>query len=257
MLALSPSLFSTVGWPNLEDPTSHIITEDQNYLCRNYSTSESVFDVHLPSSTLPPSDQPPQVNPLLDRSSTPLTNTSIRSDLTNMVKKLNHNASERDRRKKINHLYSSLRELLPQTDKTKKLSIPATVTRILKYIPELQHQVEGMVRKKEELLSKITSKRQGNLVHQENQIKNTALSALSSVSACQLNDKEVSIQISTYKRENNTLSEILHNLEEDGVLLLNASSFESFGDQRVFHNLHLEPINFNLTNSERNKVSLT
>lgn len=34
------------------------------------------------------------------------------------VKKLNHNASERDRRKKINSLYSSLRSLLPPSDHT-------------------------------------------------------------------------------------------------------------------------------------------
>lgn len=34
------------------------------------------------------------------------------------VKKLNHNASERDRRKKINGLYSSLRSLLPASDHT-------------------------------------------------------------------------------------------------------------------------------------------
>lgn len=32
------------------------------------------------------------------------------------VKKLNHNASERDRRKKINGMYSSLRSLLPHQD---------------------------------------------------------------------------------------------------------------------------------------------
>ncbi|OMO81682.1 hypothetical protein CCACVL1_12298, partial [Corchorus capsularis] len=35
-----------------------------------------------------------------------------------MVKKLNHNASERDRRKKINNLYSSLRSLLPAAAQT-------------------------------------------------------------------------------------------------------------------------------------------
>lgn len=33
-----------------------------------------------------------------------------------LSKKLNHNANERDRRKKINDMYSSLRALLPATD---------------------------------------------------------------------------------------------------------------------------------------------
>ena len=117
MLALSPSLFSTIGWP-LEDQTNHI--EDQNYLYRNYSetaTSESVFLQFHSASGFPPSDQLPRVDHShRDRSATP--STAISGEITHMVKKLTHNASERDRRKKINHLYSSFRSLLPQTDQT-------------------------------------------------------------------------------------------------------------------------------------------
>ncbi|CAN6837306.1 unnamed protein product [Brassica oleracea] len=37
-----------------------------------------------------------------------------------LTKKLNHNASERDRRKKINSLFSSLRSCLPASDQTVK-----------------------------------------------------------------------------------------------------------------------------------------
>ena len=37
-------------------------------------------------------------------------------DPSNMTKKLSHNAYERDRRKKLNDLYSSLRSLLPDTE---------------------------------------------------------------------------------------------------------------------------------------------
>lgn len=44
-------------------------------------------------------------------------------DSANMVKRLYHNASERDRRKKINSLYSSLRSLLPSYDQT--VSLPS------------------------------------------------------------------------------------------------------------------------------------
>ncbi|XP_019162255.1 PREDICTED: transcription factor bHLH101-like isoform X2 [Ipomoea nil] len=71
------------------------------------------------------------------------------------IKKLSHNASERDRRKRINALYSSLRSLLPDSDQARKLSIPATVSRVVKYIPELQKQVERLQQKKEELGSRI------------------------------------------------------------------------------------------------------
>lgn len=120
----------------------------------------------------------------------------------------------------------------------KKLSIPATVARVVKYVPELQQQVEGLIQKKEELLSRIS--RQGEQFHQGNQrVQNPARSSSSSVSANWLNDREVMIQISTYKVDRSPLDEILLNLEKDGFLLQNASSFESSGG-RVFYNLHLQ-----------------
>lgn len=54
-----------------------------------------------------------------DRSTQSQTNslspTNVPNDLAT-VKKLNHNANERDRRKKINNLYASLRSLLPHVD---------------------------------------------------------------------------------------------------------------------------------------------
>ena len=122
---------------------------------------------------------------------------------------------------------------------------------MLKYIPELQQQVEALVRKREELLSRINSTQQGsNQVLQEmNQIKTKARTSLSSVSTSQLNDKEVAVQLSTYKVHKILLSEMLHSLEEEhGLSLLNASSFESFGG-RLFHNLHLQVfVNYSMCN---------
>lgn len=118
-----------------------------------------------------------------------------------------------------------------------KLSVPATVSRALKYLPELQQQVERLVQRKEELLSKLS--KQGGIIHQENQRNDTVYSSLSSVSASQLSDREVVVHISTYKNHKSPLSEILLTLEEDGLVLKNSSSFESFGD-RVFYDLHLQ-----------------
>ena len=119
----------------------------------------------------------------------------------------------------------------------KKLSIPSTVSRVVKYIPELQQQVERLIRKKEELLSKIS--RQGDVIHQENQRNGTLGSSLASVSATMLSDREIGFQISTFKAHESPLSELLLNLEEYGLAVINASSFESFGG-RVFYNLHLQ-----------------
>ncbi|KAK7854391.1 transcription factor org2 [Quercus suber] len=115
----------------------------------------------------------------------------------------------------------ALKWSLQQTDE--KLSIPATVSRMVKYIAELQQQVDILIQRKEELISRIC--RQGEQIHQENQRQIASWSSLSA--------------ISTYKVHKSPLAEILPNLEEDGFLILNASSFESFGG-RVFYNLHLQ-----------------
>ncbi|XP_050366164.1 transcription factor ORG2-like [Argentina anserina] len=222
MLALSPPLFPTIGWP-LED---HSLSQGNNN--NNYFSAESSL-LHFPTT----------LQPQLDHS-TPSTAISDDSNTSSMAKKLNHNASERDRRKKINNLYSSLRSLVP-ADHVKRLSIPATVSRVLKYIPELQQQVEELNQKRDELLSKIS--KQGNVILQEEkQLQSAARrsrSSLSAVSANRLSDGEIAIQISTVKSTNNFISRILQSLEEDGLEILNASSFESSGG-RIFYNLHLQ-----------------
>ncbi|KAI5317909.1 hypothetical protein L3X38_037616 [Prunus dulcis] len=222
MLALSPPVFSTVGWPS-EDPIGY----DQNYFYRDSSTdrtAESLLHI-LPS-------QLPQFELELSK-----TISGDNSSGSTVAKKLNHNASERDRRKKINSLYSSMRSLLP-ADQAKKLSIPNTISRVLKYIPELQKQVEGLIRKREELLSRASN--QEDVMREEKDMKSTARSSsLSAVSTYRLSDREVAIQISTLKTHNNLLAEILLNLEEEGLQVLNASFLESSGE-RVFYNLHLQ-----------------
>ncbi|KAB2608385.1 transcription factor ORG2-like [Pyrus ussuriensis x Pyrus communis] len=221
-------MFSTIGWPIDQDLTSHDYYKD-HITTTNDQTAES-SSLHILPSGHPKSE--------LDRSTPSTTISGEYSSVSPVAKKLNHNASERDRRKKINSLYSSLRSLLP-ADQLKKLSIPNTVSRVVKYIPELQKQVEGLIRKREELLSRIT-KQESALHEEKNQIKSAARSSLSAVSAYQLNDKEVAIQISSLKTKNNLLSDILLNLEdEEGLQILNASSFESSGG-RVFYNLQFQ-----------------
>ncbi|KAG2311387.1 hypothetical protein Bca52824_022944 [Brassica carinata] len=89
-----------------------------------------------------------------------------------VIKKLNHNANERNRRKKINCLFSSLRSCLPGSDEPvsttycdiKKLSISKTVTRSVQYIQELQEQVMRLVQKKEDLLARVSGLRERHAV---------------------------------------------------------------------------------------------
>ena len=72
----------------------------------NYFSAESSL-LQFPTTLQPKLDQLNQ--------STPSTANAIsgESNTSSMAKKLNHNASERDRRKKMNNLYASLRSLVP------------------------------------------------------------------------------------------------------------------------------------------------
>ena len=96
--------------------------------------------------------------------------------------------------------------------------------------------MDRLVQKKEELTSRIT--RQEDLVHRERRRKCSTRRSLSAVSATPLGDGEVVIQICTTKAHKTPPSEILQHLEEDGLLLLDGSYFESSGE-RVLYNLHL------------------
>ncbi|KAM7271540.1 hypothetical protein ACFE04_030754 [Oxalis oulophora] len=160
----------------------------------------------------------------------------------NMVKKLSHNAKERHRRKKINCLYSSLRSLLPPEDQSKKMSIPNTVSRILKYIPDLQEEVDRLLQKKEELLSKISNRNECFINAQEKKPSNNFFGS-STISASKLSENEVLVQISTFKKIviQTPLSKILLTLEEEeGLIFINGSCFESSSEERIFYNLHLQ-----------------
>ncbi|KAH1077645.1 hypothetical protein GYH30_052942 [Glycine max] len=100
MVALfSPPVFSTKGWLLEEEPLSYDVSSEYSFPYQFYSPQTQI-EVEIESSTAPSPDDPA------------------------MVKKLSHNASERDRRKKINNLVSSLRSLLPVADQTKK-ELPA------------------------------------------------------------------------------------------------------------------------------------
>ncbi|KAK8957575.1 Transcription factor ORG3 [Platanthera zijinensis] len=158
----------------------------------------------------------------------------------NHREKDSHNAYERNCRRRLNDLYSSLRSLLPQeTPQKRKLSIPSTVSRVLKYIPELQRRVKQLQRKKEEILSKAPSIAAAGKI-----VASPAISAL-----C-LSEKEIMVQICMVSGSGGaaggagevaraSLCRVLRGLEEEGLQLMNGSSI-STDDGRVFHSLHLQ-----------------
>ncbi|EFH49396.1 predicted protein [Arabidopsis lyrata subsp. lyrata] len=156
---------------------------------------------------------------------------------TVLEKKLNHNASERDRRRKLNALYSSLRDLLPLSDQKRKLSIPMTVARVVKYIPEQKQELQRLSRRKEELLKRISRK-----THQE-QLRNKAMmdsidsSSSQRIAANWLTDTEIAVQIATSKWT--SVSDMLLRLEENGLNVISVSSSVS-STARIFYTLHLQ-----------------
>ncbi|XP_042474918.1 transcription factor bHLH100-like [Macadamia integrifolia] len=228
MLANSTPFPSFGGLPRLDDPTVHkhkINVINEPFMSCNYKdtgTSESFLC--FPSSQL-----------LIDHDGP----TSTLSGDPEAFKKLNHNASERDRRKRLNGLYFTLQSLLPEGDRTKKLSIPATVSCALKYIPELQKHVQKLTHRKEDILSSIY--KQGDTIKLHKQEKGTGgdWGSLPSVSASKVDEREVVIQICASKAKNIPLSKVLVDLEEVGLQVLSASAIESNGE-KVFYNLHLQ-----------------
>ncbi|KAK2981106.1 hypothetical protein RJ640_021160 [Escallonia rubra] len=219
MLESWPPTFSTFDWP-LEDSLSH----EQTITYRETETSDSLL--------------PSRLSCLQVENRNSALFGAVGGGDSSMVRKLHHNASERDRRKRVSNLFSSLGSLLPASDQTKRLSIPATVSSVLKYIPELRKELDELVQKKEELISRIA--RQTELVQPEKQRTLATGGSLSAVSAVPLGDGEFGVQISTIKANKAMSSMAIQIVEEDGLLLLNSSSFESFGGSRIFYHLHLQ-----------------
>ncbi|MBA0819164.1 hypothetical protein Gohar_022179 [Gossypium harknessii] len=227
------ALFPACEWP-LDAPIGH-----QHIISGAFAGFESFDDFY--HFTFP--DDLPRIQ--LDRPMLSAGDTGDENPTT-VEKKLNHNASERVRRRKMNDLYSSLRSMLPPSEQTKRLSIPATVSRMLKYIPELQSQVEILLQKKQQILSTICKQDDHDLSNQHHQNKTKLSDGFKvspfTVSGTKVSDTEATIQISTFGPTSQgipPLSPILRGLEEDGLFLTDASCFESFGG-RVFYNLNFQ-----------------
>jgi len=266
MCALVPSFFPNFGWPSTNQYESY------------YGAGDNLNNGTFLELTVPQTYEVTH-----HQNSLGVSVSSEGNEIDNnpvVVKKLNHNASERDRRKKINTLFSSLRSCLPASDQSvrslvatlichlhlflisssiqlynskeehpvnpyfffftflqKKLSIPETVSKSLKYIPELQQQVKRLIQKKEEILVRVSGQRDFELY--DKQQPKAVASYLSTVSATRLGDNEVMVQVSSSKIHNFSISNVLGGIEEDGFVLVDVSSSRSQGE-RLFYTLHLQ-----------------
>lgn len=89
-----------------------------------------------------------------------------------------------------------------------------------------------MVQKKEEFTSK-------NILNKPKRIKGGIENSSFVISTSKLSDKEIVVQISTLKINKGSIGEAISQLEDEGLVLLNANSFETFED-RVFYTLHFQ-----------------
>ncbi|KMT15169.1 hypothetical protein BVRB_3g062830 [Beta vulgaris subsp. vulgaris] len=252
MLAVSP-LCPNLGW-------EYPIELGTNQEFDNFDFESIFFNNSISSSQAQDDQVNQEFNDVVKQSESPQGTSSIdHSDNPVLAKKLNHNASERDRRKKINDMYMSLRALLPSNDQRKKLSIPATVGRVLEYIPKLQKEVDDLTHKKDVLSSKLSAL-EGNIGEfiQDEKPKNSIIKEKISsctISANKLGDKELVIQVSAFEKV--SISEVLLLLEKNGYVVIDISCFQSFGGT-TFYNLHLWMNgNYNVNLEKMNEVLLS
>lgn len=174
------------------------------------------------------------------------------------TKKAFHNFRERSRRKTLKALYSQLRSLLPNLNPKRKLSIPNTVFRVLKYIPDLRNEIEKLSRERDELVATAKRAISETCVVTSKSASNTEAEGLIDFmhspppSASQASPDRPSvtvnaevgrsrIMITIYNCRLGVLfSRLLILLEKEGLDVLNASSYMS--QDKVCYDLHLEMI---------------
>ena len=117
----------------------------------------------------------------------------------------------------------------------KKLSVSATVSHALNYIPELQEQVKQLIKKKDDLSFQISGQKDLVYADQNGNPEKGGTRYASTVSATRLGETEViMVQISSLQTVKCSFGNLLGGIEEDGLVLMDASSSRSQGE-RLFY----------------------
>ncbi|KZV30908.1 hypothetical protein F511_36684 [Dorcoceras hygrometricum] len=161
---------------------------------------------------------------------------------TSVAKKMDHNAKERIRRMKINASFLALRSLLPDSRRSKKRwSAPSIVDRVLKYIPELQNQIQ-------ELKSKKQSYEQHEQSPKSIENPSSDLDEDRSISITRINQNEAIVQIcmrslNDESRKDSPFANMLQKVEDEGYLIRSASTLY-VSEDRICHHLHIQVYTF-------------
>lgn len=117
----------------------------------------------------------------------------------------------------------------------KRWSAPVIVDRVLKYIPELEKEVEALRSTKENVKSAA-----------KNKIK-TAPTSSSTVSVNKINEEEAIIQICVARDQNDkgkTFLNLLQCLEDEEDICIKTASVLYISDINICSNLHIQVITF-------------
>lgn len=131
----------------------------------------------------------------------------------------------------------------------KKLSVSATVSQALEYIPELQEQVNMLIKKKDELSFQISGQKDLLNTNQNGNPEKGDTRYASTVSATRIGETGLMVQISSLQTVKCSFGNLLSGIEEDGLVLVDASSSRSQGE-RLFYTMHFQMDNCNLNFEE-------
>ncbi|XP_039040919.1 transcription factor bHLH160 [Hibiscus syriacus] len=153
------------------------------------------------------------------------------------MKKEEHNAKERIRRRKQHAAYLALGALLP-TDSSiskKRNSSRLILDRAVEYIPELEKEIEKLTLRKNDMLSAVKHKQSAAVNHLQLHLDP------SSVSVHEIQQGEFIVQIFTPGHENGAFSNLLQNVEgeEQGMSIMSASTLQ-ISDRGHCYHLHIK-----------------
>ncbi|KAF8013972.1 hypothetical protein BT93_I1745 [Corymbia citriodora subsp. variegata] len=166
--------------------------------------------------------------------------TEMEMEMTREKKKEDHNAKERVRRMNLNACYLTLANMLPHTTSTKKRrGAPAIIDGVLEYIPVMKKEIEELTLQKENMLSAIDQNKQ-SVIDDSSHTSSGSNEGRPTISVHEIARGELVLQICTKRdQRNHELSNLLQNLEAEGISILNASTVEVPHDRVCFH-LHIQ-----------------
>ncbi|KAK3185176.1 hypothetical protein Dsin_032462 [Dipteronia sinensis] len=162
---------------------------------------------------------------------------------SNNSKKQEHNAKEKVRRMKLNATYLALGALLPNYPRTKKRSInaPVLIDRAVEYIPELEKEIGKLSLRKNNLVSAI--EKQKYLISQTSSSSSHSDDHQLQVASVSVHEvvkgEQVIIQILCIQKDHDQVSNLLQNVQAQGMCILSASTLQVC-EERVSYHLHIQ-----------------